>query len=332
MPTNLCARLDRAAAALGGGHVLLDRRREPASVLEQVILHCLEKCGDTHPFAEYWWRDEWMNLDAHRDADEVLARTRGRLRWPEFGHVLYLEVGEQVRGPTLILDDGGRPPLPDREENALPPTTAAPIRAIDRLLVVPAVTGRLLRFVGDRMHAVPRPTLAYLDPALGGSNNVLWTRKRKKAGGACDESTIYRRSVLLFNTWVDPPLNVPRLADLALSNPELQQHMERGGDAALVLARELQGASASTHGGQLMQESVLPWAEHGDWTQGDQDTLDTRLKVGILGDLERREGRLHRFAEMRSTPAVASALAAPSACTILPALELPDVVGGVRAF
>ena len=86
------------------------------------------------------------------------------------------------------------------------------------------------------------------------------------------------------------------------SNPELQQHMERGGDAALVSARELQGikdsslnqgASASTHGGQLMQESVLPWAEHGDWTQGDQDTLDTRLKVGILGDLERREGRLY---------------------------------------
>ena len=301
-------------------------------MLEQVILHCLERVDDNHPFAEYWWRDEWMNLDAHRDADEVLARTRGRLRWPEFGHVLYLEVGEQVRGPTLILDDGGRPPLPDRDENALPPTTAAPIRAIDRLLVVPAVTGRLLRFVGDRMHAVPRPTLAYLDPALGGSNNVLWTRKRKKAGGACDESTIYRRSVLLFNTWVDPPLNVPRLADLALSNPELQQHMEQGGDAALVSGCELQRALASAHGGQVMQESVLPWVEHEDWTQEDQDTLDTRLKVGILGDLARREGRLHRFAEMRSTPAVANALAAPSACTILPARELPDVVGGVRAF
>ena len=69
-----------------------------------------------------------MSLDAHRDADEgemwysyvgkrrrrsgadfgndsysdqlhvraVLARASGKLRWPEFGHVLYLHVGEQV--------------------------------------------------------------------------------------------------------------------------------------------------------------------------------------------------------------------------------------------
>jgi hypothetical protein len=72
-------------------------------------------------------------------------------------------------------------------------------------------TGRLLRFAGNRMHAVPRPTLAYLDPALGGSNDVLWTRKRRKADGSCDESTIYRRSVLLFNSWAEPPTNVPLL-------------------------------------------------------------------------------------------------------------------------
>lgn len=48
-------------------------------------------------YAEYWWRDEWMSLDAHRDADEVLARTEKQLRYPDFGHVLYLGVGKQVR-------------------------------------------------------------------------------------------------------------------------------------------------------------------------------------------------------------------------------------------
>jgi len=66
--------------------------------------------------------------------------------------------------------------------------------------------------VGDRLHAVPRPTLAYIDPALGGSNHVLWTRKRKKADGLCPEGTVFRRSVLLFNTWVEPPAAVPLLA------------------------------------------------------------------------------------------------------------------------
>ncbi len=52
------------------------------------------RCGR---YAEYWWRDEWMSLDAHRDADEVLARTERKLRYPHFGHVLYLAVGKQVR-------------------------------------------------------------------------------------------------------------------------------------------------------------------------------------------------------------------------------------------
>jgi hypothetical protein len=61
------------------------------------------------------------------------------------------------------------------------------------------------------MHAVPRPTLAYLDPSEGGSNDVLWTRKRKKADGSCDESTIYKRSVLLFNTWSCPAICAPAL-------------------------------------------------------------------------------------------------------------------------
>lgn len=49
-----------------------------------------------------------MSLDAHRDADEVLARTERKLRYPHFGHVLYLDVGEQVRTPASALRERAR--------------------------------------------------------------------------------------------------------------------------------------------------------------------------------------------------------------------------------
>jgi len=32
------------------------------------------------------------------------------------------------------------------------------------MAIIPAVKGRLLRFDGNLMHAVPRPALGYLDP------------------------------------------------------------------------------------------------------------------------------------------------------------------------
>ena len=204
VPQSICAQVDKAAQCIGGGHVLFDRSCPPSSPLEQIIEHCLSRIQDPERYAEYWWRDEWMSLDAHRDADEVLARTQRKLRWPAHGHVLYLHVGQEVRGPTLLFDDGG-----------------GTVQEMDKLYVVPARTGRLLRFQGDRMHAVPRPTLSYLDPSEGGSNDVLWTRRRKKSDGTCDESTIYRRSVLLFNTWASPPLNVPLLKHTLAENPAL---------------------------------------------------------------------------------------------------------------
>jgi len=46
-----------------------------------------------------------MNLDAHRDADEVLARSEHTLRFPRFGHVLYLDLGLQVC--VCVLEEGG---------------------------------------------------------------------------------------------------------------------------------------------------------------------------------------------------------------------------------
>ena len=56
----------------------------------------------------------------------------------------------------------------------------------------PPTPGRLLRFKGDVSHSVPRPTLAYYDEVVGGSNHVIYMRRRD------DEEF---REVVLFNTW-----------------------------------------------------------------------------------------------------------------------------------
>jgi hypothetical protein len=144
----------------------------------------LTKIGDSSNLVEYWWRDEWMNLDMHRDIDEALGVEENIFRYPDHGHVLYLQVGEAVEGPTVVFTSDSS------IENKF-----------NNVAIVPAVEGRLLRFNGTLMHAVPRPGWAYLDASEGGSNLEIWTRRRPSTDPDDPERTVYRRSVLLFNTW-----------------------------------------------------------------------------------------------------------------------------------
>jgi hypothetical protein len=64
-------------------------------------------------------------------------------------------VGSDVFGPTVLLLDGV-------EHD---PTTFGKMN-FSQMVLIPALSGRLLRFRGDIMHAVPRPPLAYLDPEV----------------------------------------------------------------------------------------------------------------------------------------------------------------------
>ena len=80
---------------------------------------------------------------------------------------------------------------------------AGGLRRVDRLVVCPARAGRLLRFAGDTYHSVPRPANAYLDWDAGGTGGRIHTRAPRTPGD--HESTAMRRSVILFNTWQDPP-------------------------------------------------------------------------------------------------------------------------------
>ena len=61
---------------------------------------------------EYWWRAEWKSMKAHRDVDETVCATRvhvgkvgGVQRCPDFGHVLYVDVDEALRGPTCVWEE-----------------------------------------------------------------------------------------------------------------------------------------------------------------------------------------------------------------------------------
>lgn len=172
-----CDSLHATASCGGLGHTLYRRAEQPPStLLEAALDSVLTALEDTAPLVEYWWRDEWKHIEAHADVDEGLAALDGSLRYPRNAHVLYLRVGEQVRGPTCVWAADG----------------------LTDLTTVPAVAGRLLRFDGAQTHAVPRPADCWLTPFIVSQPST--------------PPEDFCRSVVLFNTWPDaaaPPLDVP---------------------------------------------------------------------------------------------------------------------------
>lgn len=179
--------LHLVASEGGLSHKLMDRSRLPASPLERALVAILDEMGDFSPYIEYWCRQEWRHIEAHADVDEFLAKSGcNQFRYPKNGHVLYLQVGEQVKGPTCIFEEcvSGGDVVAKSEVS---------------LLTIPAVEGRLLRFPGNLLHAVPRPTDIWLLPFVQGSPDFT--------------PVLFERSVVLFNTWHEPPLDVPKLEE-----------------------------------------------------------------------------------------------------------------------
>lgn len=189
-----CKRLDEVLTTqldeYGSGHHLYYRSEAPSSLLEFSLDSVLKQLGDESPIVEYWFRDEWLNLELHRDCDELLLQESGTLRYPEKGNILYVYSGSQVCGPTLIFTD----------ESILPPLQT---RLTD-VTIVPARSSRLVTFNGSLAHSVVRPPLAYYDETEGGSNLELFIRKGRPT------TTSEKRSVILFNTWKEPPLAIDR--------------------------------------------------------------------------------------------------------------------------
>ena len=170
--------------------------------LEVALDHLLTTLGDTCPIIEYWSRQEYMNIDAHCDIDERQLEREGTLRHPSYSHVLYLKIN--TKGPTCIFNQVGGWKNCDDETTTL--------------ITVPAVEGRLLRFPGNLLHAVPKPHDRWL---MSEEENGAWKLKERleEYDDECDEDGEVKRSVLLFNTWDDEgPMDV--LPDSFASIPD----------------------------------------------------------------------------------------------------------------
>jgi hypothetical protein len=185
----------------------------PLTPFEHAIDSALVELGDSSKLVEYWSRDKYMNIDAHTDIDEMQLEEERTLRCPKVAHVLYLQVETGLRGPTCVFPDkkiGWGIDIDDGD------------RSVD-LVTVPAVQGRILRFPGSAMHAVPRPANRWLlsreeervlrdqeeeeqfqnESSLEEEDNDVWDDD--------DDDDDVVRSVVLFNTWPDdepPPRGV----------------------------------------------------------------------------------------------------------------------------
>ena len=183
-------------------HTVFDRSLPPRTVLETALNSVLEQLGDDAPHVEYWWRDTWELVDAHADVDEYGFEDYGKLRYPEHGHVLYLAVGPAVEGPTAVWDP-------------VEGSTNSGADAFGALTIVPAREGRLLRFQGDCMHGVPRPADVWLQHRFDGADGIdVWRSSadlpvEDEAEAAPPPAAHHlTRSVVLFNTWQDAPVDV----------------------------------------------------------------------------------------------------------------------------
>lgn len=284
-----CNTLDSHLKVGGLGHTVFFRDLPPKTVVESLINSLLASANDISPIVEYWWRDEWLNLELHRDLDERLASQNGPVRYPDYAHVLYLSVGEQARGPTILLRDSI-----ESDKKGF----------FDEISIVPAVAGRLLRFPGNMMHAVPRPSLAYLDPAEGGTNVELWTRRRPTDEND-PECSIFRRSVLLFNTWTDAPSTEEpceasstsaSTVDLREGSLDIQKIKEESWQCT---PREKWVNASLTSSHDSIVTSIC--------SSSLELEPNIRLKIGLLGDVRRRE-RTDRYMSVYAPQSIKNAL------------------------
>ena len=203
---------------------------------------------------------EWKHIEAHADVDEKLAAGGGPLRYPEHGHVLYLEVGPKVQGPTCVWEGG----------------------AFDgAMTTVPAVPGRVLRFQGKLQHAVPRPADVWLSPFV-----------ISQSGSAED----FVRSVVLFNCWEEPPLDV---------TADEVPLLDGNGDALM----------------QITSNPRKLWKTAEPQPAAALSGKEATMKLWLLGDKERR-GQTERTRPIAVDPeAVMTALEETEACTRLGAVS-----------
>ena len=163
--------------------------------------------GEACDEVEYWGREAWRPVCAHADIDERCARERGELRFPAAVLVVYVQVEPGLRAPTVLWAE-----LPG----------GAPV-----LCAVPAVPGRLLRFDGEMLHAVPQPLTQHLTAAAAEAEiqaeaeaGAAATAGAEAAAAVEADGAGAERRVLLINCWDQAPDdNAPTAAAPAAAAP-----------------------------------------------------------------------------------------------------------------
>mmetsp|Transcript_20326 Transcript_20326/g.44234 ORF Transcript_20326/g.44234 Transcript_20326/m.44234 type:complete len:648 (+) Transcript_20326:225-2168(+) len=220
--------------SLDGSSIFVHRRRnvnaleeERLTPLEQALDSFLRAYYESHNsdaapqndiVVEYWCRQEHLNLEAHADVDEVFferccnkmdecnnkesaslsssSSFGSGFRYPTVGHVLYLTRPTLGRGPTCVF-----PPNKQGQEkvgsisNNSNNTSNFITDEISSVVTIPAVPGRVLRFPGNALHAVPKPADVWF------SNTNDSDGEDEEEEWDDDDDDDEERSVVLFNTW-----------------------------------------------------------------------------------------------------------------------------------
>lgn len=323
-----------AASSLGElgdeHHTAFDRDQagSPQTALEACVHSILTQLRDESPCVEYWWRDAWEHVEAHEDVDEYLFEQTRERRYPTHGHVLYLDVGPAVRAPTCVWSH-----RQEEEEEAASRQeeegTSLLRPDFGALTTVPARAGRLLRFDGPLMHAVPRPTLRWLPTDArtagggGGSGGGGRTGRRGGGGGggAPPSPKDLVRSVVLFNTWESRPLDVPNsdgkrdpadvIAEIAssISSPKI--------DALVEAMAHPQPTCEPFDTWQPVEPTLMGGVSSGSRGAGGIDggaAPAPAMKVWLLGEAERR-GQPEKTLELTAPTGLADALQQEAAVT-----------------
>lgn len=276
------AELHRTASRLGSSHHFLFKRPidpEKSGLIERTLDSILTEMDDDSEYVEFWTRQEWRSIAAHADVDEMLAKSEDAegksmnksFRFPKNGHVLYLQIGDEVRGPTCVF--------PGRQSGGelLKPTKGCDEDNAVKIVIVPAVPGRLLRFQGDFLHAVPRP-------------HDLWFRKFIQGAPSYSPEEKWGRSVILFNTWgEDPPLDVKNRTVI----PEDEQKPNHSLCEPRSAWEDAHGKAEETDDGVCVNEG--------------SETEYIKIKIWLLGN-ERRRSHQMRTIPLMAPESLATAL------------------------
>ena len=204
--------IDHSYRATNSDGSSIFRLDNPITPLEHSICSILSEITshnniNNHPndcYVEYWSRQEYLNLDTHADIDEEDFVEQTLLRCPDFGHVLYLQVCNDVCCPTIVFPTklmGWNSDSVDNDNGTID------------MVTIPAVQGRLLRFDGRAMHAVPKPANRWL---MSEKDEITLQKQEDEEDYSIDIDDEILRSVILFNTWSIPPRGVDADPDTAI--------------------------------------------------------------------------------------------------------------------